>query len=83
MQGFIVLDYAGRFSEAIGALAGWLAEGRLTQNEDIAIGLENAPQTLKRLFTGENFGKQLLKLKIVSSRILRAIPTLRAAPLPF
>jgi NADPH-dependent curcumin reductase CurA len=81
MQGFIVLDYAGRFSEAIGALAGWLAEGRLTQNEDIAIGLENAPQTLKRLFTGENFGKQLLKM--VSSRILRAIPTLRAAPLPF
>jgi NADPH-dependent curcumin reductase CurA len=28
----------------------------------VAIGLENAPNTLARLFTGENFGKQLLKI---------------------
>ena len=62
MQGFIVLDYEARFPEAIAALAGWLGEGRLKQKEDIAIGLENAPQTLRRLFTGENFGKQLLKI---------------------
>jgi NADPH-dependent curcumin reductase CurA len=62
MQGFIVLDYEARFPEAVGALAGWLAEGRLKQKEDIAMGLENAPQTLRRLFTGENFGKQLLKI---------------------
>jgi NADPH-dependent curcumin reductase CurA len=32
------------------------------QKEDVAVGLENAPQTLMRLFTGENFGKQLLKI---------------------
>jgi NADPH-dependent curcumin reductase CurA len=62
MQGFIVLDYAPRFPEAIDALARWLSEGRLKQKEDVAAGLENAPQTLRRLFTGENFGKQLLKI---------------------
>jgi NADPH-dependent curcumin reductase CurA len=62
MQGFIVLDYATRFPEAIDALAAWLTEGRLKQKEDVANGLENAPRTLKRLFTGENFGKQLLKI---------------------
>jgi len=62
MQGFIVLDYAARFPEAIAALAGWLAEGRLKQKEDVAIGLENAPRTLTRLFTGDNFGKQLLRI---------------------
>jgi NADPH-dependent curcumin reductase CurA len=62
MQGFIVLDYAARFPEALAALSGWLAEGRLRQKEDVAIGLENAPRTLARLFTGENFGKQLLKI---------------------
>ena len=45
--GFIVLDYASRFAEA---------------REDVAIGLENAPRSLMRLFTGENFGKQLLKI---------------------
>jgi NADPH-dependent curcumin reductase len=62
MQGFIVLDYEGRFPEAITALSGWLAEGKIKQKEDIAEGLENAPQALRRLFTGENFGKQLLRI---------------------
>jgi len=62
MEGFIVLDYARRFPEAIDALAGWLREGRLRQKEDVALGLENAPKTLLRLFAGQNFGKQLLKI---------------------
>ena len=62
MEGFIILDYAARFPEAIGALAGWLKEGKLKQKEDVAIGLENAPTTIMRLFTGQNFGKQLLKI---------------------
>jgi NADPH-dependent curcumin reductase CurA len=62
MEGFIVLDYAARFPEAIQVLSGWLREGRLKQKEDVVFGLENAPRTLTRLFTGENFGKQLLKI---------------------
>jgi NADPH-dependent curcumin reductase CurA len=40
----------------------WQGEGRLVQKEDIAVGLENAPRTFMRLFTGKNFGKQLLKI---------------------
>ena len=43
-------------------LARWLSEGKLVQKEDVAVGLENAPRTLMRLFTGENFGKQLLRI---------------------
>lgn len=62
MEGFIVLDYAERLPEAIAELSGWLAEGKLKQKEDVALGLENAPSTLIRLFTGQNFGKQLLKI---------------------
>ncbi len=62
MEGFLVLDYAARYPEAARALAGWRAEGRMKQKEDVATGLENAPQTLARLFKGENFGKQLLKI---------------------
>jgi NADPH-dependent curcumin reductase len=62
MEGFIVLDYAARFPEATAALGSWLGEGRLKQKEDVAEGLENAPNTLARLFSGENFGKQLLKI---------------------
>ncbi|HVS62412.1 MAG TPA: hypothetical protein VMT85_02795 [Thermoanaerobaculia bacterium] len=62
MEGFLVLDYAARFGEAIQALAGWVGEGRIVFEEDVAHGLENAPQTLNRLFTGKNFGKQLLEV---------------------
>ena len=62
MEGFIILDYAARFPEAIEALRPWQREGKLVQKEDVAVGLENAPRTLMRLFTGENFGKQLLKI---------------------
>lgn len=62
MEGFIVLDYAPRFAEGVKALAGWIAEGKIKSAEDVQSGLENAPATLRRLFEGKNFGKQLLKL---------------------
>jgi NADPH-dependent curcumin reductase CurA len=29
---------------------------------DVVTGLENAPDALRRLFTGENLGKQLVKI---------------------
>ncbi|MEC7735260.1 MAG: NADP-dependent oxidoreductase [Pseudomonadota bacterium] len=62
MEGFIVLDYADRFLDAIAELAGWVGEGKIKYQEDIAEGLENCPETLAKLFKGKNFGKQLLKL---------------------
>jgi len=62
MEGLIIFDYAAQFAEAASVLGGWYAAGRLKQNVDIAVGLENAPKTLARLFTGENFGKQLLRI---------------------
>ena len=62
MEGFIFLDYGDRFPEALPVLAGWWAEGRLRQKEDVVVGLENAPGALLRLFRGENFGKQLVKV---------------------
>ena len=62
MEGFIVLDFMPRAGEAIGALAGWMKDGRLKDRIDVQHGLENAPKTLLRLFKGENQGKQLLKL---------------------
>jgi NADPH-dependent curcumin reductase CurA len=47
---------------SIEALPGWLKDGKLKQKEDVAVGLENAPGILVRLFTSANFGKQLLKI---------------------
>ena len=62
MQGFLVLDYLPKSQEAVEKLAGLVMEGKIKHLEDIQEGLENCPQTLNRLFTGENFGKQMLKL---------------------
>ena len=62
MEGFLVRDYMPRAKEAIGALAGWIKEGKLKHRVDVQHGLENAPATLRRLFEGKNEGKQLLRI---------------------
>ncbi|MEM1197424.1 MAG: NADP-dependent oxidoreductase [Pseudomonadota bacterium] len=62
MAGFIVLDWAPEFPAIRKRLEGFVQEGKLTYQEDIQEGFENAPATLKRLFTGQNRGKQMLKL---------------------
>jgi hypothetical protein len=62
MEGFIVTDFAAKFGEAVGQLAAWAKEGRIKDRVDIAEGLESAPAALRRLFTGANVGKQLIKV---------------------
>lgn len=62
MAGFIVLDWANEFPAIRKRLEGFVQDGRLTYREDIQRGFENAPATLKRLFSGENRGKQLLEI---------------------
>lgn len=62
MEGFIVLDYMARASEAVGALAAWVQSGEIKNKVDVQHGLENAPATLRRLFEGRNEGKQLLRI---------------------
>ena len=62
MEGFIVLDYLPRAMEAATELGGWVMSGQIADRVDIQHGLENAPATLRRLFLGQNVGKQLLKI---------------------
>jgi NADPH-dependent curcumin reductase CurA len=62
MEGFVVFDYAARYGEAARQIAGWLAEGRLKAKEQIEPGLEHFPETLLKLYSGENFGKLVLKV---------------------
>jgi len=62
MQGMVVTDYAPRFPEAMKDMANWLQSGALKSREDIVEGLETFPESLVKLFTGENFGKLLLKV---------------------
>ena len=62
MEGFIILDYAGRFAEAQAAVATWLIEGRLHHREEVVHGLERAPEALNLLFAGANTGKVVVAL---------------------
>ncbi|MFF4233555.1 NADP-dependent oxidoreductase [Streptomyces sp. NPDC001820] len=63
MTGMVVFDYADRYSEATTQLAEWLADGRLKSMEDVVSGGVAAfPETLMRLFRGENLGKLVLKI---------------------
>ena len=62
MEGLLGKDYFDRFPEAITVMRGWLQSGQLKSKEDVVHGLENAPKTLARLFTGANLGKQLLRI---------------------
>jgi NADPH-dependent curcumin reductase CurA len=62
MEGFIIIDYAARFGEAVPQLLDWVRSGELAYAVDVQEGLENAPATLRRLFEGKNLGKQLLRI---------------------
>ena len=62
MEGFLVFDYFARAPEAVRDLAAWVRQGEIKDRADVQEGLENAPRALRRLFTGENRGKQLVKI---------------------
>ena len=62
MQGMVVFDWADRYGEAARELGGWLAEGKIKTRESIYEGIENFPETFKRLFTGDKTGKLMLKV---------------------
>jgi NADPH-dependent curcumin reductase CurA len=61
-RGFLVMQYSSQFENAVRELGGWAAAGKIKNAVDVIEGLENAPHALRRLFTGENLGKQLVKI---------------------
>ena len=62
MEGIVVFDYADRYPQAIAELSGYLKDGTLKSREDVVAGLENFPEALLKLFSGENFGKLALQV---------------------
>ena len=62
VQGFIIMDFAPKFGEAVAQLAQWVTEGKLKSRETIVDGLENAPTAINMLFDGGNVGKLLIKV---------------------
>jgi len=62
MKGFLVGDYQSRYNEALHELAEWLRDGKIKYAENIIEGFENTPEAFLGLFSGENLGKQLVKV---------------------
>jgi NADPH-dependent curcumin reductase CurA len=62
MRGFLTTDFAARYEEAAAALAGWIRQGKLKYREDVLPGIESAPGSIEKLYSGENRGKLIIRL---------------------
>ncbi|XP_061376047.1 2-alkenal reductase (NADP(+)-dependent)-like isoform X2 [Gastrolobium bilobum] len=60
MQGLNVFDFFHLYSKFLEFLLPHIKEGKVVYVEDIAEDLENGPAALVGLFSGHNFGKQVL-----------------------
>ncbi|KAK7718463.1 hypothetical protein SLS64_002418 [Diaporthe eres] len=64
MEGFIVLDFAADFAEAMKQLAVWVSQGQIkSKNTVVKGGLQKADQALADLFKGINTGKLVVEVK--------------------
>ena len=63
MQGFIYFDYRDKWPAMLKDLAAWRADGRISVPDDIVEGgVQAFPDTLLRLFRGENLGKLMIRI---------------------
>ncbi len=62
MEGIVVFDYADRYHLGVAEMAGYLKAGTMKSKEDIVVGIDTFPETLLKLFNGENFGKLVLQV---------------------
>ena len=59
---FVVTEWFKEWREATEELSQWISEGKIKYEETITEGFENAPQGLRDVLSGKNFGKQLIKV---------------------
>ncbi|MBB6124021.1 hypothetical protein FHS92_001750 [Sphingobium subterraneum] len=62
MRGFLAYEAVDMLHEAETALADWVRTGQLVATENVATGLDAAPDAFIRLMTGQTIGKTLVRL---------------------
>jgi len=62
VEGLLVSDYATRFDVAREQLETWIRAGDVAHRETVVEGLENAPDAFLGLFSGDNIGKQVVRV---------------------
>ena len=62
MEGLVVYDYGVQFNDARVQMAEWVRAGKLSYREEIIDGLEQAPAAFIGLFSGDSFGRRLVRV---------------------
>ena len=62
INGFIVFDHNDMRDQFLSDMESWIKNGNLVVRETIVEGLENSVDAFLALFSGENFGKMIVKL---------------------
>ncbi|MEW2377785.1 NADP-dependent oxidoreductase [Micromonospora sp. NPDC047812] len=62
LRGFLVGDHNHLRDEFVREMAGWLRDGKVSYDETVVDGIENAPEAFLGLLRGENLGKMLVRV---------------------
>jgi len=62
LEGFIVSNHFDLMPAFLQEMAGLVASGKMKWKETVEEGIENAPKAFLNLFSGDNFGKMLVKI---------------------
>ncbi|NKB32584.1 MAG: zinc-binding dehydrogenase [Pseudomonadales bacterium] len=62
INGFIVFDHNDMREQFLSDMEAWVAEGKIKTKETVVEGLDNAVDAFLALFSGDNFGKMIVKL---------------------
>lgn len=62
LTGFIISEHLEYWPGAFAEIAGWIREGRVKYRESITEGLDQAPAAFMGMLSGQNFGKQLVRV---------------------
>ncbi|MFK7863139.1 MAG: NADP-dependent oxidoreductase, partial [Pseudohongiellaceae bacterium] len=62
INGFIVSDHGDMRDEFLAEMVPWIMDGKIKSRETVIDGLDNAVDAFLGLFSGQNFGKMVVKL---------------------
>jgi NADPH-dependent curcumin reductase CurA len=62
VQGFLIMDYASKFTEAAQKIGLWKISNKIKDKQTLLKGLDQAPRAINMLFEGANIGKLLIQL---------------------
>ena len=62
IEGFIVIDHFDKFPAFLAEVGPWVRDGKVAYRETVIDGLEQAPEALMRVLSGDTTGKALVRI---------------------